>query len=281
MLTKKEVEQKGLQEGKDYIYLGKVRYREGDRFICKEEELSVRRIIDSHHFIATHGESWHTGMFDDLNCCYGHNMIPLEFNERMFEKAEERLRHHQIFHTELFVLQDGKIQEEGTFLARYNHNHDDYRAEIDGKISRDFCSLQAAIGLLCPEYAEELRCIVQEWGVSGEEMRGILLDNGKERILYEGIEHTPVAFGKVQNEGTTIAVLKRICSPAQHYSFVRNFSMKESGEYGGETMDELSDFIDVAEWFEEITGKAIQDGVTAMRDLIQNGGNRYEKAMEL
>ena len=30
MLTRKEIEQKGLQEGKDYIYLGDVRYREGE-----------------------------------------------------------------------------------------------------------------------------------------------------------------------------------------------------------------------------------------------------------
>lgn len=46
-------------------------------------------------------------------------------------------------------------------------------------------------------------------------------------------------------------------------------------------MDEISDFIDAAEWFEEITGKAIQNGTAAMRDLVQNGGKKYEKEMEL
>lgn len=281
MLTKKVVEQKGLQEGKDYIYLGDVRYREGDKFERNGKEIGVRKIIDDCHFIASNGESWHTGMFYDQGCRHGRNMIPLEFNPRMFDRAEERLKNNQIYHTEIYTIQDGRIEHEGALIARYDRRHNDFRAELGDKISRSYLSLEASLALICPEYFEELRCIVQEWGVGGEGMRGVLLDNGKERILYDGIEHTPVAFGKIQNEGGTIAVLKRICSPAQRYSFVRDLSIKESGEYGGETMDEISDFIDATEWFEEITGKAIQNGTATMRDLIQNGGKKYEKEMEL
>ena len=63
MLTRKEIEKKGLRDGKDYIYLGDVRYREGDKFERNGKEVGVRKIIDDYHFIASNGESWHTGMF--------------------------------------------------------------------------------------------------------------------------------------------------------------------------------------------------------------------------
>ena len=46
MLTRKEIEQKGLQAGKDYIYLGDVGYREGDKFERNGKEVGVRKIID-------------------------------------------------------------------------------------------------------------------------------------------------------------------------------------------------------------------------------------------
>jgi len=269
MLTRKEVEKKGLKDGKDYIYLGNVRYREGDSFIFNDKELSVRRIIDSYHFIATHGECWHTGMFDNLRCLHGHNMIPLEYNERMFEKAEERLRHNQIFRTEVYAIQNGNLQRKGIFQAEYDPEEHDYRAEIIGSIPRNSLSLYAAIGLSCPQYAEELRCIVQEWGVGGESLHSILLDDGNERILYDGFEHTPVCCGKSLTDGSNITVLKRYCSPAQHFSFIRNFTADRNGEYSGEIADEVRDFMDAADFFEQLTGISVDNGANNVKKLLQ------------
>ena len=281
MLTRKEVDKNRLKEGKDYINLGKVRYREGDSFIFNDKELSVRHIIDSHHFLATHGECWHTGMFYDLNCRHGHNMIPLEFDERMFEKAEERLRNRQIFNTELFILKDEKIEGIGTFIARYNCLEKDYRAEGEGVTSRNFLSLQTAIGLIYPKYVEELRCIVQEWGISGESFRGVLLDDDNKKIIYDSFEHTPVCCGKLLEDDCTVTVLKRHCSPAQRFSFVKDFTVRKNGECIGTTIDELPDFLDVVEYFEEITGLPIEKGAVNMQKVLQRGITEDAKEAEL
>mgnify|MGYP001028304973 CR=1 FL=1 len=281
MLTRKEVKEKGLKDGKDYIYLGNVRYREGDSFIFNDKELSVRRIIDSYHFLATHGECWHTGMFDDLHCLHGQNMIPLEYNERMFEKAEERLRYNQIFRSEVYTLQNGNLQRKGIFQVGYDPEEHDYRAEIIGAIPRNALSLYAAIGLSCPQYAEELRCIVQEWGVSGENLRGVLLDDGNERILYDGFEHTPVFCGKSLADGSNITVLKRYCSPAQRFSFVKDFTVWKNNECTGATIDEMPDFLDTVEYFESLTGLPIQNGTGNMQKLLQRGRVQYAKEVEL
>lgn len=162
MLTRKEIEKKGLRDGKDYIYLGDVRYREGDKFERNGKEVGVRKIIDDYHFIASNGESWHTGMFYEQGCSHGRDMIPLEFDPRMFDKAEERLKNHQIYHTEVYAMKDGRIEHNGTLIARYDSRHNDFRAELGEEISRSFLSLEASLALICPDYAEELRCIVQE-----------------------------------------------------------------------------------------------------------------------
>lgn len=90
-------------------------------------------------------------------------MVPLEFNPRMFDKAEERLKNHQIYHTEVYTMKDGHIEHKGTLIARYDSRHNDFRADLGEEISRSFLSLEASLALICPDYAEELRCIVQEW----------------------------------------------------------------------------------------------------------------------
>lgn len=196
-------------------------------------------------------------------------MIPLEYNERMFEKAEERLRHNQIFRTEVYAIQNGNLQRKGIFQAEYDPEEHDYRAEIIGSIPRNSLSLYAAIGLSCPQYAEELRCIVQEWGVGGESLHSILLDDGNERILYNGFEHTPVCCGKSLTDGSNITVLKRYCSPAQHFSFIRNFTADRNGEYSGEIADEVRDFMDAADFFEQLTGISVDNGANNMKKLLQ------------
>ena len=147
------------------------------------------------------GESWHTGMFYEQGCSHGRDMVPLEFKTpRMFDKAEERLKNHQIYHTEVYAMKDGRIEHKGTLIARYDSRHNDFRADLGEEISRSFLSLEASLALICPDYAEELRCIVQEWGVTGEDKQGILLDDGNTHIVYDGAEYIPVACGKTSVE---------------------------------------------------------------------------------
>lgn len=271
MLTRKEVEQKGLQEGKDYIYLGDVRYRVGDKFERNGKEVGVRKIIDDYHFIASNGESWHTGMFYEQGCSHGRDMVPLEFNPRMFDKAEERLKNHQIYHTEVYAMKDGRIEHKGTLIARYDSRHNDFRAELGEEISRSFLSLEASLALICPDYAEELRCIVQEWGVTGEDKQGILLDDGNTHIVYDGAEYIPVACGKTSVDLHSIAVLKKMCSPAQQFVFVQDFVKRENGEYCGDIIEEMVDFLDAAELFEGLTGRRIEEATPA-NCVIQSKG---------
>ncbi len=254
---------KGLRDGKDYIYLGDVRYREGDKFERNGKEVGVRKIIDDYHFIASNGESWHTGMFYEQGCSHGRDMIPLEFDPRMFDKAEERLKNHQIYHTEVYAMKDGRIEHNGTLIARYDSRHNDFRAELGEEISRSFLSLEASLALICPDYAEELRCIVQEWGVTGEDKQGILLDDGNTHIVYDGAECVPVACGKTSVDLHPVAVLKKMCSPAQQFVFVQDFVKRENGEYCGDIIEETADFLDAAELFEGLTGRRIEEATPA------------------
>ena len=55
MLTRKEVEQRGLKEGKDYLYLGDVRYQVGEKFYHDGMEVVIASIIDSAHFMSEKG----------------------------------------------------------------------------------------------------------------------------------------------------------------------------------------------------------------------------------
>ena len=93
--------------------------------------------------------------------------------------------------------------------------------------------MEASLALICPDYAEELRCIVQEWGVIGEDKQGILLDEGNTHIVYDGAEYIPVACGKTSGDLHSVAFLKKMCSPAQQFVFVQDFVKRENGEYCG------------------------------------------------
>lgn len=239
--------------------------------VATNTEVGVRKIIDDYHFIASNGESWHTGMFYEQGCSHGRDMIPLEFNPRMFDKAEERLKNHQIYHTEVYTMKDGHIEHKGTLIARYDSRHNDFRADLGEEISRSFLSLEASLALICPDYAEELRCIVQEWGVTGEDKQGILLDDGNTHIVYDGAEYIPVACGKTSVDLRSVAVLKKMCSPAQQFVFVQDFVKRENGEYCGDIIEKTVDFLDAAELFEGLTGRRIEEA-TPTNCAIQSKG---------
>lgn len=202
-------------------------------------------------------------MFYEQGCSHGRNMVPLEFNPRMFDKAEERLKNHQIYHTEVYTMKDGHIEHKGTLIARYDSRHNDFRADLGEEISRSFLSLEASLALICPDYAEELRCIVQEWGVTGEDKQGILLDDGNTHIVYDGTEYIPVACGKTSVDLRSVAVLKKMCSPVQQFVFVQDFVKRENGEYCGDIIEETADFLDAAELFEGLTGRRIEEATPA------------------
>ena len=210
-------------------------------------------------------------MFYEQGCSHGRDMVPLEFNPRMFDKAEERLKNHQIYHTEVYAMKDGRIEHKGTLIARYDSRHNDFRAELGEEISRSFLSLEASLALICPDYAEELRCIVQEWGVTGEDKQGILLDDGNTHIVYDGAEYIPVACGKTSVDLHSVAVLKKLCSPAQQFVFVQDFVKRENGEYCGDIIEETADFLDAAELFEGLTGRRIEEATPA-NCVIQSKG---------
>lgn len=67
MLTRKEVESKGLIDGKDYLSIGGVRYQVGESFYQGDKKITVKSIIDPHHFNSHDNSCWHTGMFYDYN----------------------------------------------------------------------------------------------------------------------------------------------------------------------------------------------------------------------
>ena len=127
------------------------------------------------------------------------------------------------------------------------------------------------IMLICPDYAEELRCIVQEWGVTGEDKQGILLDDGNTYIVYDGAEYIPVACGKTSVDLRSVAVLKKMCSPAQQFVFVQDFVKRENGEYCRDIIEETVDFLDAAELFEGLTGRRIEEA-TPTNCVIQGKG---------
>jgi hypothetical protein len=68
MLTLKEAENKGLKYGTDFVVMGNIAYKTGDRFLEGDKEITVGKIIDQVHFLNQYNECWHTGMFYDYRC---------------------------------------------------------------------------------------------------------------------------------------------------------------------------------------------------------------------
>ncbi len=73
----------------------------------------------------------------------------------------------------------------------------------------------------------------------------------------------PVACGKTSVDLHPVAVLKKMCSPAQQFVFVQDFVKRENGEYCGDIIEETTDFLDAAELFEWLTGRRIEEATPA------------------
>ncbi|MBQ3495219.1 MAG: hypothetical protein IJN78_00155 [Clostridia bacterium] len=244
MLTAKEVREKKLQDGKDFIFLGKVRYQEGESFKRKDKDITVKKIIDPHHFITNNGESWHTGMFNDFNCIHGKNMIPLEYNESSFRCAVLRLTSKQVFNPDVTVLRaDGKFDELGECMIRYDKNKGTFSIETldyEEKNNNLFMGVQNVFG----HGTMEVIYALQEWGESGEQPIEILIDDENcTTVKYEGVPHTVVEQGLYCDspESDTLTLLKRHSSPSQNFVIVKNLK-EQNGEYVGETLSEEENF---------------------------------------
>ena len=139
MLTRQEVNKKGLIDGKDFMYMGGRIYQAGDRFLKNNKEVTVKEIIDQTHFFDEHSSCWHTYMFYDYRCRHSPvlndpslapdpNKAPFEvlqvnteagrkaFKEATLEKREEDIYddYHKIYFFEemAYYLDNGMFDEE-------------------------------------------------------------------------------------------------------------------------------------------------------------------------
>ncbi len=259
MLTRKEVESKGLIDGKDYLYIGGVRYQVGESFYQGDKKITVKSIIDSHHFNSHDNSCWHTGMFYDYKCIHGKNMKPLEYDERAERAAENRLRGKQIYNTDIYVLHDGKrLEEVGECLFRYLHKSCNYLTEINDNQYFRGNYLCASLSQAFGKQSSEVMFVLQDWGESGENIGSILLDDNCKIIKYEGFDHTVICSGKTEETNETVTLLKRHCEPAQQFALVRYLKQLSSGEYIGDTVWEDKNFNDAANTFYEYTGRSVE-----------------------
>jgi hypothetical protein len=67
MFDAKEIIQKNLKDGRDYILIGGRRYRPGDCLLNNCQELTVKQIIDPTHFMDGRSFCMHSHMYYDQN----------------------------------------------------------------------------------------------------------------------------------------------------------------------------------------------------------------------
>jgi len=65
MFEAREITEKGLRDGRDYMYIGGRRYRPGDCLLYNGQELTVKRIDDQTHFTDHRGFTMHSYMYYD------------------------------------------------------------------------------------------------------------------------------------------------------------------------------------------------------------------------
>ncbi|MCM1360238.1 MAG: hypothetical protein NC183_06970 [Corallococcus sp.] len=259
MLTRKEVEERNLTEGKDFVYMGRVRYQVGDSFFRGDKKIGIKQIIDPVHFLSDDYSCWHTYMFHDFKCRHGKNMIPLEYNGIYYDDAEERLQTKQVFTTDVFVLnKNKKIEHKGNCIIRFSPESNDYILEIGENETYKSNALCGVLSEAFGEQSNEMLYVLQDWGVSGEMPQEVLLDDNCKKIKYEGFDHTLICSGKMENTNDTVTLLKRHCEPAQQFVLVRYLKPLESGEYIGDNVWEDTNFNDAANTFNEYTGRSVE-----------------------
>lgn len=75
MITTQEIIEKGLKDGREYLYIGGERYRVGDCFLQNGMEITVRNIADGTHFWSDNQQYWSSSNFYDRKCehCFERN----------------------------------------------------------------------------------------------------------------------------------------------------------------------------------------------------------------
>lgn len=267
MLTRREIKERQLKEGKDYLYIGGVRYQSGDSFNHGIRTVTVKTIIDSYHFNSSDGCCWHTGMFHDYKCTHNTNMKPLEYDERAEDAIERRLRDKQIYLTNIFILHDGKnLENVGECLCRYVHKSSQYLTEINDNQCYRSNSFYASLSQAFGKNFLEVMFVLQNWGVSGKTCDSILIDDNCKKIKYEGFDHTVVCSGKMQGSNEIVTLLKRHAEPAQQFVLVGCLQELESGEYIGNNFCEDIDFSDAANSFYEYTGRSVERALKSEKE---------------
>lgn len=260
MLTRNEIEEKKLVEGKDFVYIGRVRYQVGDSFYRGNKKIGIKEIIDPVHFLSDDYSCWHTYMFHDFKCRHGKNMIPLEFNSNNYDDAEERLQANQVFTTDIFEFnKNKKIEHKGKCLIRFSPETNNYILEIGENnmyISNALCSvLNEAFG----NQYNEMLYVLQDWGVSGENPQEVLLDDNCKTIKYKSIENTAICSARLKTDSSVnVTLMKKHCSPAQTFILVGNIHLETDGAHEGNELWESLGFYDAKEAFVEFTDKTIE-----------------------
>lgn len=65
MITTEEIIEKELKDGRDYMYIGGLRYRSGDCLLYNGQEMIIKTIIDQTHFFDQRNFCMHSNMFYD------------------------------------------------------------------------------------------------------------------------------------------------------------------------------------------------------------------------
>lgn len=253
MLTRKEIEANDLKDGKDYLYMGNVLYKEGDRFYAGEREASIKKIIDEVHFLSDRNECLHTFMFHTSHWRHGKNMIPLEVDFNALVKAERRMRYGEDFHTKI-------VGANGLTKTCYKENLRIYFDREKDKfiMCEGFTDEHAYSDLSQALYTyngntwngnKELFFVLQDWGETGEHHKETLIAKDYDTVRYDGIDNDLLLTAPLKGDGADkISLLKKHCAPSQGFVLVKNLQKDfESGEYVGETVWEANDFKEISD----------------------------------
>ncbi len=260
MLTSKEVQEKNLIDGKDFVYMGRVRYQVGDSFFRGNKQIGIRQIIDPVHFLSDDYSCWHTYMFHDFKCRHGKNMIPLEFNSNHYDDAEERLQAKQVFITDISVLKKNKkIEHRGNCLIRFSPELHNFILQVGENEKYQSNALCGVLSETFGDQTNEMLYVLQDWGVSGEIPQEVLLDDDCKNIKYAGIENTTLCSARLKTDPSVkVTLMKKHCSPAQTFILVGNVRTKADGSCSGNELWESLGFFDAKEAFEEFTGTTVE-----------------------
>lgn len=262
MVTREEIEAKGLKNGSDYLTMAKVRYKVGDKFYIGDREASVKKIIDEVHFLSDRNECLHTFMFHTSHWRHGKNMIPLELDYDAIEKAERRIQNGEDFHTEIVVAngRDKTCYKENLRIY-YDREKDKFVKREGLTDERAYSNLVQALSTYSGNNRDgddELFFVLQDWGETGENHKETLIAKDYETVNYDGIDNDLLLTAPLKSDRTQkVSLLKKHCAPSQSFVLVKNLHKDfESGDVLGETVWEANDFKEISDVMVDIAEAA-------------------------